>query len=327
MNRLVVIDGNAILHRAYHALPEWRNRDGEATSGVYGFFSMLLKVRDEFAPKFLVVVFDHPSPTFRHSLYVGYQHGRTKDRQLEEDIWGQVEKLKSWFVKLGVAVFQVEGFEADDVIGTVTIQANKPGAKKEPKNEKGKSKLKVDEVIIVTGDRDLLQLVNKTAKVYMPTKGLSEGVLLDRKGVFEKMGVWPEQIVDYKALVGDASDSYPGVPGVGPVTAAKMILKFGGVEEIYKSLDKVDEKVAKKLIDGQESSEVSGRLAEIRTDVPVTLDLGVSRMPEDEKLVFLFKEMNYPSLVKRITGESELEIKKKPVHKATKKAEGQIELV
>src|SRR3989344_6863928 len=146
MVRLVLIDGNAILHRAYHALPLWRNQQGEATNGIYGFFSILLKVRDEFKPQYLVVTFDHPSPTFRHIAYVGYQHTRVKDRQIEEDIWGQLEKLRRSLESIGVAVFQLEGFEADDLLGTLSHQAVST------------KKNSLDEVIIVTGDRDLLQL-------------------------------------------------------------------------------------------------------------------------------------------------------------------------
>lgn len=308
MERLVLIDGNAILHRAYHALPEWRNKEGEATNGVYGFFSMLIRVKEEFSPHYLVVAFDHPGPTFRHNLYVGYQHGRTKDRQVEEDIWGQVEKLKEWLGRVGVAVFQLEGFEADDVIGTLSRQSTKVG-----------------EVIVVTGDRDLLQLVDKKTKVFMPIKGLSEAVLLDEEGVLEKMGVSPNLIVDYKALVGDSSDNYPGVPGIGPVTATKLIGEYGGVEKIYKNLGKIEEKVAKKLAEGHEGAMVSRELAIIRRDAPITLDLSASRMPDDEKLVWLFGQMNYPSLVKRVTGESEEAVTKKT--KKEKKLEGQMELV
>ena len=315
MERMVIIDGNAILHRAYHALPEWRNQAGEATSGVYGFFSMLLKVRDEFSPKYLAVAFDHPSPTFRHQLYVGYQHGRTKDRQMEEDIWGQVEKLEGWLSKGKAAVFQIEGFEADDVIGSLAKQATK-----------GK---KVEEAIAVTGDRDLFQLVDKKVKIYMPVKGLTEAILFDEEGVKGKMGVEPEQIIEYKALVGVASDSYPGVPGIGPVTAVKLLAKYKTVAGIYKNLDKIEEGTVKKLIDGQEGAEVSRQLAIIKTDVPVTLNLEEAVMPSDETLVGLFEEMNYPSLIKRITGESELTIASKNEKKAKKKkeSEGQLGLV
>jgi DNA polymerase-1 len=299
---------------------------------------MLLAVRDELAPEFLAVTFDHPSPTFRHTMYVGYQHGRVKDRQMEEDIWGQVEKLKEHLGEVGVAVYQIEGFEADDVIGTLATQASGQSKSKIPhfakaSRGKQKSKIKIDGVVIVTGDRDLLQLVNERVKVFMPVKGLSETVLLDRKGVREKMGVWPEEIVDYKGLVGDSSDNYPGVVGIGPKTAATLIEKYGGVEKVYRSMAKVKkelgEVVVRKLIEGQEGAQLSKALAKIRVDSPVSLDLETARMPTDEKLIRLFDQMKYPSLVKRITGESGVEtekfkLKSKSKHK---KAEGQMELV
>lgn len=319
MVRLVLIDGNAILHRAYHALPQWRNTAGEATSGIYGFFSILLKVRDELAPQYLAVAFDHPSPTFRHAAYVGYQHGRVKDRQLEEDIWAQLEKLRHWLTKTGIAVFQLEGFEADDLLGTLTRQAL---LSKKPE---------IDQVVIVTGDRDLLQLVNGKVRILLPLKGLADTVLLDEQGVLDKMGVRPDQIVDYKGLVGDSSDNYPGVPGIGPKTAAALLGHFETIENLYRHLGspKKEDKevltptVIEKLVEGHAGAEISKQLAEIKTDVPVTLYLEKSSMPSDEALAGLFKEMNYPSLVKRITGESEI-VKKVP---KKDKAKGQIDLI
>src|SRR3989339_1066070 len=145
MNKLLILDGNSVLHRAYYAMPDWRNRSGEATAGIYGFLSMLLNAIDKLVPTHLVVVFDTPEPTFRHVMYVGYQSGREKERQVSEDIWGQVEKLKLVFEKMNVPVFSVAGFEADDVIGTLGVQA---------------SATDEFEVVIITGDRDLMQLVN-----------------------------------------------------------------------------------------------------------------------------------------------------------------------
>ena len=346
MERLVLIDGNAILHRAYHALPEWRNKEGEATSGIYGFFSMLLKVGDEFKPGFLVVAFDHPSPNFRHSIYVGYQHGRVKDRQLEEDIWTQVEKLKDYLGEAGVAVFQVEGFEADDVIGSIAGQAVAAGSIRGTRGTtsvtegepEGAGSRTVEEVIIVTGDRDLLQLVNQKIRVYMPVRGLSEAVLWDREGVREKLGVWPEQVVDYKSLVGDTSDNYPGVTGIGPVTAVKLLGKYGTMGAIYDVLaggnkkaaaaGGLEEKTVKKLVEGHEAAVVSRQLAEIRRDVPVTLDLAKAEMPGSEVLAGVLSRMGYPSLVKRIMGGTEpAGVNVRTSRKGGRQTEGQMGLV
>src|SRR3989344_6311523 len=143
MNKLLILDGNSVLHRAYYALPDWRNRSGEATAGVYGFLSMMLKAIEDLRPTHLIVVFDHPSPTFRHTMYVGYQTNREKQRQVSEDIWGQVDKLKQVCQLLSLPVFQLSGFEADDLIGTIATKAKK-----------------FNQVIIITGDRDMMQLVN-----------------------------------------------------------------------------------------------------------------------------------------------------------------------
>jgi len=284
VNKYLIVDGNAVLHRAYYALPDWRNRSGEATAGVYGFLSMLLKTIDELEPTHLIIVFDTPEPTFRHSMYVGYQHNREKERQVSEDIWGQVEKLKVVFEKMGVPVFAVAGFEADDVIGTIATKFSLEG-----------------EVIIITGDKDLMQLVNEKVKLFMPQKGLSDGILIDQEKVLKKLGVLPEQVTDYKALVGDSSDNYPGIPGIGPKTAIKLIEEFGSFEKIYENLKVTN----KKLIDGYESGELSKRLATIKCDVPVSVDSVICAMPKRDKMLEVFKELGYKSLINRAGGNME----------------------
>jgi DNA polymerase I len=280
VSKYLIVDGNAVLHRAYYALPDWRNKSGEATAGVYGFLSMLIKTIDELKPTHLIIVFDTPAPTFRHNMYVGYQHNREKERQVSEDIWGQVEKLKIVFEKMDVPVFTAEGFEADDVIGTLAYQVE-------------------DEVVIITGDKDLMQLVNERVKLYMPQKGLSDNVLIDKDKVYEKLGVWPENVTDYKALVGDTSDSYAGVPGIGPVTAKKLIEKYGSFENIYQNLKEINNQ---KLIDGYESGELSKRLATIRRDVPVSIANVACLVPNKEKMIKVFQELGYKSLIVRSGG-------------------------
>lgn len=278
MNKLLILDGNSVLHRAYYAMPEWRNRSGEATSGVYGFLSMMLKAIDDLKPTHLAVVFDHPSPTFRHTMYVGYQTNREKDRQISEDIWGQIEKLKIVLDKMSVPVFQVSGFEADDVIGTLATQCK-------------------ESVVIITGDRDLMQLVNDRVNLYMPLKGLSDTTIVDRDMVMQRLGVWPEQVIDYKALVGDSSDNYPGIAGIGPKTATKLLEEFKTFEEVVKKSGN------QKVIDGYEGGELSKRLATIRTDAPVTLKIDRCKVPDQEKIVEVLKELGHKSLIKRVSGE------------------------
>ena len=278
MNKLLILDGNSVLHRAYYALPDWRNRSGEATAGVYGFLSMMLSVINELKPTHLVITFDDPSPTFRHNMYVGYQTNREKERQVSEDIWGQVEKLKIIFVKIGIPVFQTAGFEADDLIGTIATQCSMFNA----------------QCTIITGDKDLMQLVNDNVNLYMPIKGMSDMQMIDKDKVKEKLGVWPEQVIDYKALVGDSSDNYPGIVGIGPKTAVQLIEEFGSFEEIVKKSGN------QKVIDGYESGELSKRLATIKTDVPITFDREKCSVPSAQKITEVLQELGYKSLIKRV---------------------------
>ena len=247
---------------------------------MYGFLSMLLKAIEELKPTHLTVVFDHPSPTFRHTMYVGYQTNREKDRQVSEDIWGQIEKLEIVLGKMGVPVFQVAGFEADDVVGTLAGQA------------KG-------EVVIITGDRDLMQLVDDKIKLYMPIKGLSDTMIVDEEKVMERMGVHPKQIIDYKALVGDASDNYPGVAGIGPKTATHLLAEYGTFENVVKKSGNP------KVIAGYEGGELSKRLATIRTDAPVTYEREKCPVPSAQKVTEVLQELGYKSLVKRMGGKED----------------------
>ncbi|HBC73177.1 TPA: hypothetical protein DCZ90_05170 [Candidatus Amesbacteria bacterium] len=299
MNKLLLVDGNAVLHRAYYALPDWRNRSGEATAGVYGFLSMILKAIEELKPTHLAVVFDCPEPTFRHTMYVGYQVTREKDRQVSEDIWGQVEKLKIVFEKMGVPVFAVPSFEADDVIGTLAKQSTD------------------GEVIIITGDRDLMQLVNEKVKLFMPQKGLSDAVLVDGEKVIQRLGVHPKQVVDYKGLMGDSSDNYPGVAGIGPKTAAHLLAEHGSLKDIYKQITntkpndtkkpKIVPAITDKLIKGYDAAMLSKQLATIRTDVPVSWEPEKASVPSEEKILAVLKELGYKSLVKRINQNEEID--------------------
>ena len=279
-NLVLILDGNSVLHRAYYALPDWRNRSGEATAGVYGFLSMMLKAIEDLRPTHLAVVFDHPSSTFRHTMYVGYQTNREKERQVSEDIWGQIEKLKKVFQLLSLPVYQLSGFEADDLIGTIAKQA------------------KCD-VIIITGDRDLMQLVDKKIKLYMPVKGISDTIIVDEEKVMERMGVHPKQIIDYKALVGDSSDNYPGVAGIGPKTATVLLAEYGTFENVVKKSGNA------KVIAGYEGGELSKRLATIRTDAPVTYDREKCSVPSAQKITEVLQELGHKSLIKRMGGKTD----------------------
>jgi DNA polymerase-1 len=193
--RLVLIDGHALLHRAYHAMPELTTSKGERVEAVYGFLRMLLKVVADLKPTHLAVALDRPEPTFRHGIYEAYQAQRPPT---EEPFKEQRERLRGLMEAMEIPVYEEAGFEADDLLGTLAKQAVREGG----------------EVIIVTGDRDILQLVRGEAvRVYMPKRGLSHPTLWDEKAFVDRYGFKPEVLVEYKALVGDASDNYPGVAG------------------------------------------------------------------------------------------------------------------
>jgi len=220
MKRLVLIDGHAMVYRAYYAYPALSSPSGQLVNAVYGFTALLLKTIDELRPDYLAVAFDLPFPTFRHAAYMAYQ---AKRKSMDLDMKDQISIVQEVVEAADIPIFTAPGYEADDVIGTI--------AKQSLQN-------KVDEVVIVTGDRDMLQLVGKGVKICMPAKGMSQTRIFDSKGVHEYLGVTPGQVVDYKALTGDPSDNYPGVPGIGPRTAVTLIEEYGTLENIYKRLDR-----------------------------------------------------------------------------------------
>src|SRR4030043_1697505 len=247
MRKLVLIDGNAILHRAYHALPPLTAKSGEPINAVYGLVSMLLRVIQDLNPTHIAVCFDTPEPTFRNKIFKDYQAQRP---QTMDELISQFAKARRVIKAFNIPYFEKSGFEADDLIGTIS------------------QKVKED-VVIVTGDKDILQLVTKRIKVYMPVSGMSQGKLMGEEEVLEKMGVKASLIDDYKGLVGDPSDNYPGVPGVGPKTAAELLGKYRTIAGVYKNLGKLPESQARKLTEGAEMAELSRKLAKIVTDAPV----------------------------------------------------------
>ena len=287
--KLVLIDGNAILHRAYHALPPLTTKKGEPINAVYGFVSMLLRVIQDLKPTHIAVAFDRKEPTFRHEAFKEYQAQRpVMDRELS----GQFEKAKQVIAAFGIPIYEMVGYEADDVIGTIAKLST----------ESQKSKVKIDETVIVTGDRDILQLVTDKVKVYLPIKGLSDAKVFGINETVEKMGVKPELIPDYKALVGDPSDNYPGVSGIGPKTAINLLNKHGGVEEIYRNLKEIQPQIRQKLEKGKDSANLSHRLAAIVKDVPIEADF--EKMGEwsvdGNKVIKTFAEFGFKTLTKRV---------------------------
>jgi len=303
MKRLVLIDGHAILHRAYHAFPSTlKTRRGELVNAVYGFTRILLTVLGDLKPQYLAVAFDLPQPTFRHREYVGYQIQRP---EMDRELFGQIERVYQIVKALNIPIFTAPDFEADDVIGTLARQTVQNKV----------HRTKNIEVIIVTGDKDIMQLVNKKVKVYAPRKGFSEPEIFDNQKVKKLLGVTPEQIIDYKALTGDPSDNYPGVSGIGPKTAVQLLNQYGDLATIYKNLKKIKPLLAQKLKDGKENAYLSQKLATIVTKVPLKLNLKACLVHDydHQKAIKLFEELEFKSLMSKLPG-----IKKKKKEKVTK---------
>ncbi|MBU2051674.1 hypothetical protein KKH13_00525 [Patescibacteria group bacterium] len=288
MNRLVLIDGHAMVFRAYYAFPtSLTTTSGELINAVYGFVSILLTVIKDLHPEYLAVAFDLDKPTFRHLEYVDYKAQRP---EVEEELTNQLERVREVVRILNIPIFEVEGFEADDVIGTLSRQAS------------GQEDI---ETVIVTGDQDAMQLVNGSVKIYQPARGKIEAKVYSGKEVRERYGLEPKQITDLKALAGDASDNVPGVKGIGPKTATELIQKFGSVEETFKHLDQVPEKKRQLLIDHYEDALKSKKLVTIVCDVPITLNLPACKVSDyDQKAAIqLFEELGFKSLIKKLPGE------------------------
>lgn len=252
----MIVDGSAIVHRAYHAMPNLTTPSGIPTGAVHGFFSMLLRLIDELRPAHIAVAFDRPKPTFRQILFKEYQSQRpTTASDLSPQFGIIIEILK----EAGIMTYAEDGFEADDIIGTLAHAAEEVG----------------EISYIVTGDRDMMQLVDRRTKVLMPVKGITEMKLYDEERVKEQFGVPPENIVELKALQGDASDNYPGIPGVGPKTAAGLIDTYKTVENMYIHIDEITKdnpKLGERLEQGKESAIMCHQLATILQNVPFIYD-------------------------------------------------------
>jgi DNA polymerase-1 len=295
MTKFVIIDGNAIIHRAYHALPPMNTKDGKMVNAVYGFTSMLLKVWKDLRPTHLCVSFDVAGGTFRHEKFEKYKATRVK---ADQELYDQIPLVHEVVAAFDIPVYEKKGYEADDVIGTIVKKASH----------------EIDEIYVVTGDMDALQLVDEKIKVYTLRKGMSDIVVYDPNEVEKRFGFGPELVVDYKALRGDTSDNIPGVPGIGEKIATELILKFGNLEEIYKAVSKEKDKkkselfsssVLHKLIDGEDNAQMSRELATIDCAVPdlnfKLNDCVVSEFERD-KIVRVFQKFEFVSLLKRIPG-------------------------
>jgi DNA polymerase I len=266
MKKLLILDSNSLMNRAFYALPPMNNSDGINTNAIYGFVNMLLKMKEEIGPDSIIATFDLKAPTFRHKEYSEYKAGRNK---MPPELAEQFPIIKELLKFMGIKIFEIEGFEADDLIGTVSKFAEN--------NE--------TEVFVVTGDKDALQLASDNTKIVITKKGVSETAIYDRKAFIDEFEVTPNQFIDVKGLMGDKSDNIPGVPGVGEKTAFKLIKEYGSIEEVLNNIDNIPGKKLKENLEGNvEQAIFSKKLATIMREVPIELTLEDINSSEKENI-------------------------------------------
>jgi DNA polymerase-1 len=293
--KLIIFDSNAVIHRAYHALPPLTTKDGKLVNAVYGFLLVFLKAISDFSPDFVAAAFDLPAPTFRHKIYKDYKAKRPK---APENLYAQIPIVQKILGAFGVKIFEEEGFEADDILGTIAAFANK------------KENLPKTSVIIISGDLDSLQLIDSDTKVYFLRRGVKDVILYDEKTVADKLyGLSPKQIIDYKALRGDASDNIPGIKGIGDKTAAQLLLEFGTIESIYEEIEKKSKKAdslsarfKKILSENKDRAFLSKKLVSLEKNVPIGFNLEECKWSgcNKEEAIKILSELEFYSLVKRI---------------------------
>jgi len=288
--RLLILDGHSLMYRAFYALPALTNSDGIYTNAVYGFTSMLLKMKEEFEPDYIVTTFDRRAPTFRHDEYKEYKAGRKK---MPDELQGQFALVRELLEKMAIDIFELDGYEADDLIGTLSVIGEKEGL----------------EVFIVTGDRDALQLATDNVKVVINKKGMSEKEIYDRKRMIDEFGVTPTEFIDVKGLMGDASDNIPGVPGVGEKTAYKLIKEYKSIENVLMNIDKIKgKKLVENLTTYSEQAIFSKKLATIITCVPMEIDLESIKSKENydvRAVKDLFYKLQFKSLIGKIADDED----------------------
>ncbi len=284
--RLMLIDGHALAYRAYHAIPPLTSPSGEPTNASFGFMNMLLKAIDDLSPDYIIATFDS-GRTFRHEAYEEYKAHRAK---MPDDLRPQIPHIKALADALGIPCYTKEGYEADDLLGTLSKQASQEGL----------------ETVIVTGDSDTLQLVSEDVKVLTPRRSLGDTKLYDVEAVKERYELAPEKLIDLKALMGDSSDNIPGVYGVGVKTATRLLKQYGSVEAVYDHLDKVEQTRFRNALEkGRDDATLSKRLVTIEREVDVGLSLETSKWGAFDRgeVMEMLRELGFHSLVDRIPGE------------------------
>ena len=293
--RLILLDAHAIIHRAYHALPDFSSTKGEPTGALYGLAAMLLKIVADLKPDYIIACYDLPEPTYRHEAYEDYKAGRAKT---DDELVVQLDRSRDMFAAFNIPIYERSGFEADDILGTIVEKVKRD---------------KTLEVVIASGDMDTLQLVKKKdVQVYTLKKGIKDTILYDEEAVLERFGFSPDLLPDFKGLRGDPSDNIVGISGIGEKTATELITQFGSIEDIYKKLKKdkkafeevgIKERIINLLTDHEEEARFSKMLAEIRRDAPIDFSLPQERWEDAltlEPVLELFQELNFRTLADRV---------------------------
>jgi DNA polymerase-1 len=291
MTRLMLLDSNGLIYRGYHALPPLTTSKGELVNAVFGFCSILLRGIQDLQPEYVAACFDLPGPTFRHEQFADYKATRAP---MPDDLRSQFPKVREVVAALRIPVYEMAGYEADDVIGTITRDMDARGI----------------DTTVVTGDMDMLQIVTEHTRLMTTRQGVDSTVYYDPAKIWERFELRPNQMIDYKALKGDPTDNIPGIPGVGEKTAAKLVGQFGSLEGIYERLDEVrPDKLRFKLVEAREQVFASRELSRIICDLPISLDLDSAHLSDYDRaeVVRLFREFEFRTLIDRLpplTGES-----------------------
>ena len=291
MTRLMLLDSNGLIYRGYHALPPLTTSKGELVNAVFGFCSILLRGIQDLQPEYVAACFDLPGPTFRHEQFADYKATRTP---MPDDLRSQFPKVREVVAALRIPVYEMAGYEADDVIGTIARDMDARGI----------------DTTVVTGDMDMLQIVTEHTRLMTTRQGVDSTVYYDPAKIWERFELRPNQMIDYKALKGDPTDNIPGIPGVGEKTAAKLVAQFGSLEGIYERLGEVKpDKLRFKLVEAREQVFASRELSRIICDLPISLDLDSAHLSDYDRaeVVRLFREFEFRTLIDRLpplTGES-----------------------
>lgn len=284
-NKLVIVDGNSLMNRAYYAIQRpMITKEGLYTHGIYGFLNMLNKITSDYNPSHIAVAFDRKAPTFRHLEYTDYKAGRKK---MPQELAMQFPVLKEVLKALNIAILEIDGFEADDIIGTVSLSAEESGF----------------ECYIFTGDKDAFQLASDSVKIIFTKRGITEFDIYDKNSFTEKYGFTPLQFIDFKGLMGDTSDNIPGIPGVGEKTATKLLLEYGSVEKLIESVDELKAgKLKTNIEENAQQALMSKRLATINRHIPIDYNLDEFEYiePNYDELIEIYKKLEFNSFLKKL---------------------------